>query len=307
MFYGPKAAIHSNSSLHDAILLLNKIPGITSFEALKPVKKALGSRKVGHTGTLDKFAGGLLVVLTGKALKLTPYFTNCSKYYEALVRFGSETDTLDPEGLVTAEAPVPSKEAIDLVLERFRGRITQIPPVFSAIHVDGKRASELARSGVSVEMKPRSVTIHELSLCSYEPPFARLKIHCSAGTYIRALARDIAVAAGSRAHLAGLTRSQVGRFSLADAIPLLPEAPNHAGILNALRPVNRCIFDALAIPVCEIDEKTAAAVRQGKNIGENILPFEGSASHAAVFYGGSFIALLEKQPSASRWHYAFVF
>jgi tRNA pseudouridine55 synthase len=293
--------------LHDAILLLNKIPGLTSFEALKPVKKALASRKVGHTGTLDKFAGGLLVVLTGKALKLSPYFTNCSKHYEALVCFGSETDTLDPEGIIIAEAPVPSKEAIELVLEQFRGRITQIPPVFSAIHVGGKRAYELARSGVSVEMKPRFVTIHELSLCSYEPPFARLKVHCSAGTYIRALARDIAVAAASRAHLVELTRTQAGAFSLTDAIPLLPEASNPAVILNALQPVNKHIFDALAIPVCEIDEKTVAAVRQGKNIHENILPFEGPASHAAVFCGDSFIALLEKQPSGAPWRYAFVF
>jgi tRNA pseudouridine55 synthase len=293
--------------LRNALLLLNKIPGITSFEALNPIKKALGSRKVGHTGTLDKFAGGLLVILTGKALKLTPYFTNCSKHYEALARFGSETDTLDPEGAVIAEAPVPSKESIELVLGRFRGSIIQIPPVFSAIHVGGKRAHELARGGVSVEMKPRSVVIHELTLCSYEPPFASFNIHCSAGTYIRALARDIAIAAGSRAHLIGLTRTRSGAFSLADALTLPPESPNPAGILDALRPVNRSIFDALAISVREIDEKTAAAVRQGKTINENILPFEDSASHAAVFYGGSFVALLEKQQYAGRWRYAFVF
>jgi tRNA pseudouridine55 synthase len=295
--------------LRDSLLLLNKIPGVTSFEALKPVKKAIGSGKAGHTGTLDKFASGLLVVLTGRALKLTPYFTNCDKRYHAVARFGSETDTLDPEGAVTAEAPVPEKDAIEAVLDRFRGKITQIPPVFSAIHVGGKRAYELARSGASVEMKPRSVTIHELTLRSYDPPFARLDIHCSAGTYIRALARDIAVAAGSRAHLVELTRTQAGAFLLAEALALTPETLNPADVLNALRPVDRRMFDALGIPVKELDEKNADAVRQGKPIGKNILPMDDdSAPRAAVFCGDRFIALLEKPPEGGgAWRYVFVF
>jgi tRNA pseudouridine55 synthase len=311
--------ISSNSSLQDALILLNKPPGVTSFVALSPVKKALGCGKAGHTGTLDKFADGLLLVLTGRALKLSSYFTNCGKHYNALVRLGVETETLDPEGRVVAEAGIPSKDALEAVLDRFRGDIMQIPPLYSAIHLGGRRASELARGGIPVEMKPRPITVHELSLTAYDPPFARLSVHCSAGTYIRSLARDIAVAAGSRAHLAGLTRTRVGAFSLADALDLKdlkPEPPHFCDdIKNALRPIDRGIFDALSIPVCEVDEKTAAAMRCGKPPGKDMPCIEASAHRAAAFFDGSFIALLEKRPpsgnlpgnSPGNWRYAFVF
>ncbi|MDR2659247.1 MAG: tRNA pseudouridine(55) synthase TruB [Spirochaetaceae bacterium] len=322
MSYGLTAVINLNSDFRNALLLLNKKPGITSFEALNPVKKALGSGKAGHTGTLDKFAGGLLVVLTGKALKLSSYFTNCGKRYEARVFFGSETDTLDPEGNVTAQAPVPEKEAVEAVLSCFCGEITQIPPAFSAIHVNGKRASQLARSGVPVEMKPRKVTIYEISLRRYEAPFAYLDVRCSAGTYIRALARDIAIAAGSRAHLACLTRTQSGAFLLGDALAVTPETAKE-DILNALRPIDGSVFEALDIPVRQVDEGSAAAMRQGKPVNDIIPDTENFAPRrAAVFCGGDFIALVEnmlfeagKSRQADRncrrrfsdWRYGFVF
>jgi tRNA pseudouridine55 synthase len=138
--------------LTDGLLLLNKAAGITSFEALTPVKKALGTGKVGHTGSLDRFADGLLVILIGKALKLASYLTNCGKRYEAVMRLGCETDTLDPEGLVTARAPVPEKSALEAVIRRFHGETTQIPPVYSAIHINGERAHKLARGGAVVEI-----------------------------------------------------------------------------------------------------------------------------------------------------------
>ncbi|MDR1257590.1 MAG: tRNA pseudouridine(55) synthase TruB [Spirochaetaceae bacterium] len=295
--------------MFDALLLLNKSSGITSFEALNPVKKALGTGKAGHSGSLDKFADGLLVVLAGKALKLTPYVTGCSKRYEALVRLGIETDTLDPEGRVIAEAPVPAEAALTAAMERFRGGIMQTPPAFSAIHVGGKRAHELVRSGIPVEMKPRPVTIHELVLRDYDPPFARVGICCSAGTYIRALARDIALEAGSRAHLAGLTRTMSGAFSLTDALSLPPPPIDPDVIKNALHPIDRSIFDALSIPVVEVDEKTAAAMRYGKPVAEVFATHERPAP-LAVFCGDSFIALLDSRPAennAARWRYAFVF
>jgi tRNA pseudouridine55 synthase len=295
--------------LFDGLILLNKEPGITSFEALNPVKKALGTRKVGHSGSLDKFADGLLVVLAGRALKLTPYVTGCGKRYEALVRLGSETDTLDPEGRVIAEAPVPPEAVFTAALERFRGGIMQTPPAFSAIHVGGKRAHELVRGGLPVEMKPRPVTIHELVLRYYEPPFARLGVHCSAGTYIRALARDIALAAGSRAHLAGLTRTMSGAFALTDALSLPPPPIDSDVIKNALRPIDRSVFAALSIPVVEADEKAADAMRHGKPVAGILAPREKPAP-LAVFCGDSFIAMLDSRPAennGSRWRYAFVF
>jgi tRNA pseudouridine55 synthase len=282
-------------------LPLNKAPGLTSFEALFPVKRALGTGKVGHTGTLDKFAGGLMLVLTGKALKLSSCFSGCGKTYEALVRFGAETDTLDPEGAVVAEAPLPSREAVEAALGRFRGPIMQTPPVYSAIHIAGRRAHELARSGASVEMKPRPVTIQSLELTRWEPPFAAFAVRCSAGTYIRSLARDIALASSSRAHLAALTRTEVGGFTLNGAL-----ADTSADAVRAaLRPLDRQMFAALSVPVADIDGAQAASVRQGRPIDASALP-PPPAAKAALFHDGRFVALLERA-DADRWKYAFVF
>jgi tRNA pseudouridine55 synthase len=310
MFYGPTAVRRSicKTSCSGGFILLNKKAGITSFEALSPVKKALGTGKVGHTGSLDRFADGLLVILAGKALKLTPYITGCDKRYEALVRMGIETCTLDPEGAVVAEAPVPPEAVLKTALEQFRGEITQIPPVFSAIHVNGKRAYQLARDGVPVSMKSRRITVHELTLRSYDPPLARISVHCSAGTYIRALARDIAIAAGSRAHLAALKRTMTGTFRLPDALNP-PDPPDLESIRLSVRPIDEALFDALSIPVARVDEKTAANMRQGRPIDPGDVPCEYPVSKAAVFCDGSFIALIEKPPqdSPGTWRYAFVF
>jgi tRNA pseudouridine55 synthase len=208
----------NNAQPVSGCLLLNKRPGVTSFEALYPVKRALGTGKVGHTGTLDKFAEGLLVVLAGRALKRSAEFTHLDKRYEAAVFFGAETDTLDPEGAVIAEAPPPEREALEAVLPAFQGALMQTPPAYSAIHIGGKRAHELARSGQAVEMRQRQVTIYSIMLQSYEPPLARIEAACSSGTYIRSLARDIALALGSRAHLVALKRTRVGAFRVEDAI-----------------------------------------------------------------------------------------
>ncbi|GHV81470.1 hypothetical protein AGMMS49991_00280 [Spirochaetia bacterium] len=202
------------------LVLLDKKPGLTSFQALNQVKKAFSTPKVGHTGTLDKFASGLLLVLVGRAVKLAPWFNGCDKRYEGTIRFGAETDTLDPEGAVIAEEAPPGREALEAVLEQFRGDILQAPPAYSAVHIDGARAHELARSGVDVEMKKRPVSVYALELVSYQPPEAQIRVHCSKGTYIRSLARDIALAAGSRAHLTALKRTQIAGFHLADAVDL---------------------------------------------------------------------------------------
>jgi tRNA pseudouridine55 synthase len=130
----------TRNSSPSGLLILNKKPGVTSFEALGVVKRSLGTGKVGHTGTLDKFAQGLLLVLAGRALKLSSWFTHCDKRYRGTIHFGVETDTLDPEGVITGEAAVPSRENLEQALCRFRGEIMQTPPAYSAIHINGKRA-----------------------------------------------------------------------------------------------------------------------------------------------------------------------
>ncbi len=201
------------------IILIDKPEGVTSFGALHPVKRALGKKvKVGHTGTLDKFASGLLVVCAGAYTRLASVLTAADKSYEAVISFGAETDTLDPSGQITAEAAAPSMEKILEVLPAFRGTIRQRPPLFSALHVDGERAYKKALRGEEVEMAEREVTIHALELLSYREPLAAVRVSCSKGTYIRSLARDIALAAGSRAHLKELRRTSVSAFSVDDAV-----------------------------------------------------------------------------------------
>jgi tRNA pseudouridine55 synthase len=248
------------------LLLLNKKPGLTSFEALRPVKRALGTGKVGHTGTLDKFAGGLLLVLGGRALKLSPWFFHCAKQYEGIVRFGEETDTLDPEGKVVSKAEIPPPEAVEKALSLFRGKIEQAPPEYSAIHVDGKRASVLARAGKAPEMKKRSVCIYLLELLSWEAPDARIRVHCSSGTYIRSLARDIALAAGSRAHLAALLRTDVAGFRLTDAAPD-PEDEGTA-LLESLKPIDRDIISRLGLPCFDLEKESIKKIIQGKPLSQ---------------------------------------
>ena len=230
--------------MNNGLLLLDKEPGLTSFQSLNVVKKTFSTRKVGHTGTLDKFASGILLVLVGsKAVKLASKFVGLNKEYTGTIFFGKETDTLDPEGAVIAEANIPAKEEVEAVLPAFQGDILQTPPAYSALHIGGRRAHELVREGKTPEMKQRPVRIFELTLLSWTPPQAKIRVLCSAGTYIRSLARDIALAAGSRAFLSALTRTAIGSFRLEDAVKGEAES-----LLRSLLPLDSKIFEALKQP-----------------------------------------------------------
>jgi tRNA pseudouridine55 synthase len=303
----------------NGLLLLKKNPGLTSFESLGMVKKALNTGKVGHTGTLDKFASGLLLVLTGRALKLTRWFSFCDKEYRGVIRFGIETDTLDPEGIPVGEGKIPSGEEVEAALPSFRGDILQRPPAYSAVHVDGKRAHKLARSGEVLEMKERPVTVYKLELLSWEPPFASVLVCCSAGTYIRSLARDIALAAGSRAYLSALARTRIGGFRLDDAFdpPAVPggEGPDAgitASLAAAVKPITAETFDALGLPHVFAGDELARALVQGRLSRDELrrLDLPDGAGAAAVFRktgGGTeeLIAVLEKK--SGEWGFGHVF
>lgn len=230
----------------DLIVPLAKWPGVTSFSSLKIIKKVLGMKKIGHTGTLDSFAQGLLVCCVGGLTRLAGRITEFDKTYEAVIEFGSETDTLDPTGAVVKNAPLPSLFAFLNSLEKFRGKLNQIPPSFSAIKIGGARASDILRKGESVEIPSREIFVYgsELKEIQFEDgelknfscensdadsrleiendfsrkiKYARVEFRVSKGTYIRSLARDIGEDCGSAAHLAGLLRTKVGAFSLRDA------------------------------------------------------------------------------------------
>lgn len=205
----------------DGLLLVRKPPHVTSFRALDAVKHKVAPAKVGHTGTLDSFAEGLLVVLCGRMTKLAPFVAALPKEYEAVIRLGEETDTLDPEGEVVGRGGIPTMETIESVLPRFIGKIEQVPPAYSAVHVGGRRAYELARSGQSVDIRPRTVTIDSIVVESYTAPDLRVRVACSKGTYIRSLARDLGRACGTCAYVSELCRTRVGEFTMTAAV--LPE------------------------------------------------------------------------------------
>jgi len=284
------------------LILLHKRPGVTSFDALRDIKRALGTGKAGHTGTLDKFAEGLLLVLTGRALRLSRWFTHCDKQYEGVMRFGAETDTLDPEGAVIANAPAPGRDAVEAALVQFRGDIEQAPPAYSAIHIDGERASALARKGAAPEMQKRPVHIYRLELLSWEPPLARIFVHCSSGTYIRSLARDIALAAGSRAYLTALTRTHVAGFKLEDAVSVSSEQGGVSPI-----PISKSIFECLNIPCLEISPADAAKICNGKpleNVLHNVL-HNVLQNVITLFSGDELIAVIEQHNN--KWKYGYVY
>jgi tRNA pseudouridine55 synthase len=299
-------ARHPTAAEHSGLLLLKKNPGLTSFGSLQLVKKALATGKVGHTGTLDKFACGLLLVLAGRALKLAQWFTGAPKEYEGTLRFGVETSTLDPEGETIAQGPVPSREEVERVLPLFRGDILQAPPLYSAVHINGERAHELARAGKTPEMKKRPVSVYALELLSWEPPFARIRVRCSAGTYIRSLARDIALAAGSRAHLTALTRAGIGKFRLEDAFD---PGDGEAALLSALTPVGTETFGALGLPYYRAGEEALAGMIHGKPLAALFTDLP-DAPVLGIFRKGlqtgeELAAVLEQKQG--KWSYGHVF
>ncbi|MDD4574246.1 MAG: tRNA pseudouridine(55) synthase TruB [Sphaerochaeta sp.] len=200
-----------------SVLLVHKPSGVTSFTSLGAIKRTIDP-KVGHAGTLDKFAQGLMIVLTGSMTKLNQVFSTMDKRYRATICFGQETDTLDPEGEVIATSSVPTLAQIQKAIPQFIGDIQQSPPQYSALHIGGKRASKLAREGKVVVMEKRPVSVFSFELVSFEDNLLVADIHVSKGTYIRSLARDLALACNSRGYLVDLVRTQIGPFLLEDAI-----------------------------------------------------------------------------------------
>lgn len=207
----------------DGLLVIDKPEGLTSHDVVNRVRRILGTKKVGHTGTLDPFATGVMVVLVGRATRLAQFLDKDEKEYLAEVRFGFSTDTGDRTGTSkgdTGEPPDLSSMDWDTVLNEFRGTIEQVPPMYSAKKVEGKKLYELARQGAEIERQAVSVTISRLEVISVEGERARLRVACSAGTYIRVLGEEIGARLGVGAHLAELRRTRSGRFTLEEAISL---------------------------------------------------------------------------------------
>ena len=221
----------------NGVLPIDKPLGWTSFDVVAVARRSLGAKRVGHGGTLDPLATGVLPLLVGSATKFADRLHTASKVYAALVTFGGETTTDDREGPVTREADPPalSRDELDAALAPFRGELAQVPPSFAAVKVDGKRAYARARRGETMALSARPVTVERLAIASWEPPALRLLVVCSTGTYIRSLARDIGRAVDSAAHLGGLRRLAVGALTLDDAvgIDVLRGTPDAAPLRDA--------------------------------------------------------------------------
>ncbi len=244
----------------DGLLLVDKPAGMTSHDVVDRARRALRTKRVGHAGTLDPFATGLLVLLVGRATRLLPYVDGEPKVYEAAIRFGAETDTDDLTGQVTRTATPPTPAAVERALGTLTGEIDQLPPAFSAKQVGGKRAYVAARRGEALELAPARVRVHAWELRGWDGADLRAKITCGGGTYVRALARDLGRATGSAAHLAALRRTASGRFDVGDAVS--------AGAISetALRPA----VDALpAVPRVLLDDAQRARIGRGMTIARD--------------------------------------
>ena len=219
---------------NDGILLYYKPTGITSNNAIQKIKKDTKISKIGHAGTLDKFAEGLLLVLIGKATKLSLYLMELEKEYLSTIHFGKETDTLDRDGTVIKNAPIPSKTVIRSELEKISGIITHTPPAYSAIHIQGSRASDLARKKVFPRMPSKTITIYENTLLEYDLPDILVRWKVSKGTYIRSLAKMLGEHCNSCAYLTKLVRTKIGNFSI-NQIAQDDQASLHKGFIPLLQ------------------------------------------------------------------------
>jgi len=281
----------------DFVLAVDKPEGPTSHDVVAAARKALSERRVGHTGTLDPFASGLLLLCVGRATRLAEYFSGLDKEYEAEARLGISTDTLDREGVVVAESEgwtEVTEEALEAALGTLRGAIEQIPPQYSAKKVEGERAYKSARDGRRVELPPVPVTVHELTLTGFEPPFVRFRVRCSSGTYVRALARDLGAALGTGAHLTALRRTAVGSWSVEGALSLDDLADPALVMDAAVEPLA-----ALAhLPALEVDGAAAARLAHGQAVE---LPTAAPGTGVvAVAHEGALVAVGEAAEGVIR-------
>lgn len=291
----------------DGVLCIDKPAGLTSHDVVARVRKALGGprrgknrRKVGHAGTLDPDATGLLVVAVGKATRLVPWLQASAKTYEAEMRLGVTTTTLDAAGDPVAErdpSDVTEEELCD-ALQAFVGEITQTPPMVSAVRVDGERLHTKARRGEEVDRAERAITVHDLVLEDFEPgPRARAAflVTCSPGTYVRTLAADIGERLGVGAHLAQLRRLGSGRFSVDDAVTLdeIERLAAEDRLAEALLPMARAVGDLRSLVV---DDRQAAALAHGQAVASTGEP----GSVAALDAAGQLLAILEDDGAAAR-------
>ena len=271
----------------DGLLLVDKPAGMTSHDVVAIARRALGVRRIGHAGTLDPFATGLLVLLVGKATRLLPFLDGEPKVYDATLRFGAETDTDDATGTVTREAALPDDRAVTEAIASLTGPIQQHPPAYSAKQLDGQRAYKAARAGMPLELPAFPVTVHSWTVREHSGSDWRVTISCGGGTYVRALARDVGRLANSAAHLTELRRTGSGPFQVSSA------ATMDTVSASALLPMRDAVP---SLPAEKLDDAALTNARHGRPVPATV---EGHLA-ALVDAEGALVAVGERFGDA--WH-----
>jgi tRNA pseudouridine55 synthase len=279
--------------MFDGLVVVDKPAGFTSHDVVAKLRKIFGQKRVGHAGTLDPDATGVLLVGLGRVTRLLRYLQETSKTYRGTIAFGVATDTLDAAGAVLERRPMPLTEAeVVAASRRFVGELQQVPPMVSALKVDGRRLHELARAGEEVERKPRAVRIDRFDIEAFEPgpfPRATVLVECSSGTYIRSLAADLGAALGGPAHLAELRRLRVGSFTIDESGPLdVIEADPRAALVSPVEAMR-------ALERATVDAESARAVAHGSVFPSVVFDVSGPGPYAVVDESGALLAVYERR------------
>jgi tRNA pseudouridine55 synthase len=280
----------------DGIIVVDKAEGWTSHDVVNKMRRLVNMKKVGHLGTLDPIATGVLPLVLGRATRLAQFYTRRDKVYDAIVRFGFSTDSYDRAGVATSPevaAPALDAKTIEPYLQQFRGKLLQTPPPVSAKKVAGRPAYELARKNIAVELAPVEVQVYELTLLGIEGSDIRLRAHCSAGTYLRAIAHELGQAIGCGAHLFQLRRVESGEFTLEGARSLekLQELATDGRLSEALVPASQLLPQ---FPAEHVDAVTEGQIRQGRDFA--VSPFrvqKGAQYVKALSHAGDLVAIGE--------------
>jgi tRNA pseudouridine55 synthase len=301
--------MESNSSYDvknaiSGVLVVDKPVGMTSHDVVQVIRKGSNIRRAGHTGTLDPRASGVLVVLIGPAVRLSEYVSATDKRYQAVIMLGTTTDTYDADGKTTSSSPVNvTEEQFETELQKFVGQIEQVPPPYSAVKVQGRKAYEMARKGEEVELEPRLINVYSLELLEWAPPEVVFDVNCSSGTYVRSLVHELGERLGCGATLTGLRRTKSGRFTLRDAVPLrkLNEAFSDGTWYQYLIPAAEALSDW---PTIELNHEEVEAIRHGHRIPA---AEKDQQKVCGVSEQGELVALMELDEEAMEWQPRKVF
>ncbi len=302
---GKKEDRENIKNVVSGVLVVDKPIGLTSHDVVQVIRRGTGIRRAGHTGTLDPRASGVLVILIGPAVRLSEYVSASDKRYQATIRLGSSTDTYDAEGTVTSSASVEdiTEDYFNEVLQHFVGEIEQVPPPYSAVKVQGRKAYDMAREGEEFELIPRIINVYSLEILEWALPEVVIDVYCSSGTYVRSLANDLGKELGTGAHLVGLRRTKSGRFTLRDATPLrrLQEAFDAGNWYRFLIPAAEAMADW---PMVELDADQVELVRHGHRVPADP---EMKGLARGVSQQGDLVALLEVDAETQEWQPRKVF